>query len=328
MQVQIMYCQIFTILGDQGDTSDKTFTAYSSILGSRGWRITVHEQHTLPVVFGEGFDILPGRSTSVALSSTQISQLSAPYTGCVDEYILPKTNYKLTQSTCRIKCMRRAIELHCGCIPVEITPYHYPEDVYCLTYNLTNITKVFEQKQCEDRVKKDRNDTETFDGIKNCEQFCNLRCNEIEYNMQMTTSVFPTPEVMSWFYTFYIYNNPDREKLMAWKHFNDPLRPIKGKNKTAEDYLFRDNDERRQTVMTPEVTKLISESFARVNIYFKDVTVLRKKQSPSYNLGDLFADIGGVLGLWVGVSVITILEVLTLFSELMCLPCTLKKRGN
>ena len=286
--------------------------------------MVVHEQNTLPAVFGEGFDILPGMSTSVALSSTQISRLPSPYTDCVPDYVLPNTNYKLTQSACRRKCMSEAVEMHCGCIPTEITPYHYPEDVYCLTLNLTNLTEVFVQMECEDRVKKARDGEEIFKGIKTCEQHCNWRCEETEYSMQMTTSVFPTPEVMAYFYTLYIYQNPDREKLLAWKHFNDPKRFIKEENKTTEDYLYKPRTVRGETVMTPNVTKWISESFARVNIYFKDVTVLRKKQSASYNLGDLFADIGGVLGLWVGVSVITIFEVLALLSELVLLPCSLK----
>ena len=82
---------------------------------------------------------------------------------------------------------------------------------------------------------------------------------------------------------------------------------------------------RGETVMTPNVTAWIANSFARVNIYFKDVTVTRKIQTPSYGLMDLLADIGGVLGLWVGVSIITIFEFLALLSELVLLPCNLPK---
>ncbi len=56
-------------LGDQPDSVDKAFTMNSPVLGSRGWRMAVHEPNTLPAIFDEGFDILPGISTSISLSS-------------------------------------------------------------------------------------------------------------------------------------------------------------------------------------------------------------------------------------------------------------------
>ncbi len=43
----------------------------SPVLGSRGWRMAVHEPNTLPAMFDEGFDILPGISTSISLTSMQ-----------------------------------------------------------------------------------------------------------------------------------------------------------------------------------------------------------------------------------------------------------------
>ena len=314
-----MYCYLFPV-GDQGDTVDKTFTAYSPLLGSRVWRMVVHEQHTLPAVFDKGFDILPGRSTAVALSSTQISRLPSPYTDCLQDKVLPNTNYKTTPSACRKHCMSRITERECGCIPVDIVPYHYPGLHYCLTYNYSDPMKVFVQKQCENNVQSENASERISNEIKDCEKACLWRYEEVQYNRQTTTSIFPTPEVMAWFYTLYIYDNTDREKLLAWQHFNDRVVPTA--NKTAEEYRY--NTERWKTVVTPKMEEWITDSFARVNVYFEDVTVLRKKQTPSYNWNDLLADIGGVLGLWVGVSVITIFEFLTLLSQIILLSC--KKR--
>ena len=58
----------FLLLGDQQNTIDKTYTKGSTILGSRGWRLTIHEQNTLPAMFDSGFDILPGVSNSISFS--------------------------------------------------------------------------------------------------------------------------------------------------------------------------------------------------------------------------------------------------------------------
>ena len=41
--------------------------------------------------------------------------------------------------------------------------------------------------------------------------------------------------------------------------------------------------------------------------------ILRKIQQPSYTKGQLLADTGGTMGLWVGLSVLTIVEFVTKF---------------
>lgn len=41
------------------------------------------------------------------------------------------------------------------------------------------------------------------------------------------------------------------------------------------------------------------------------------RQLPAYGLADLFADIGGTLGLWMGISVLTIMELIELIIRLI-----------
>ena len=49
--------------------------------------------------------------------------------------------------------------------------------------------------------------------------------------------------------------------------------------------------------------------FARLNVYIADSNVLQTEEQKDYTTTQLLADIGGQLGLWVGVSVITLAEV-------------------
>ncbi len=280
----------------------------------------VHEQNTLPALFDKGIDILPGMSTSVALSSTLIKRLPHPYTDCIADEWIPNTDFKMVPTACRKQCLSDVIKSECGCIPAEVVPYHFPNDHYCITFNASDEMQVFEQRACEKRIRQKKADQKVMDKVKSCDQSCKWRCEEVEYDMQITTSLYPTKEVMAWFYTLYIYNNPNRNKLLAWEHFLDDRRPIKGLNKTPEDFLYQTQGRRGATVITDSVEKWISESFARVNIYFGDVTTLLKEQAPSYKWNDLLADVGGTLGLWVGVSVITIFEFMTLISQLMLVP--------
>ncbi len=130
----------------------------------------------------------------------------------------------------------------------------------------------------------------------------------------MTTSPFPTKEVMAWFYDINIYQNKHRDDLLAWKWFTNKIVDVKN-NKTPEDYRYNASLDIGQTVVSKKMAEWISNSFARVNVYFSDVTMLEKGQSESYHWTDLLADVGGILGLWVGVSFITIFEFFNLFVQ-------------
>ena len=51
----------------------------------------------------------------------------------------------------------------------------------------------------------------------------------------------------------------------------------------------------------------------------QDLQVVEYRQLPAYEMADLFADIGGTLGLWMGISVLTIMELVELVIRLMAL---------
>lgn len=57
--------------------------------------------------------------------------------------------------------------------------------------------------------------------------------------------------------------------------------------------------------------------FARLNVYIADSNVLKTEEQSEYTSTQLLADIGGQLGLWVGVSVITLAEVVELLVDVL-----------
>ena len=66
-------------------------------------------------------------------------------------------------------------------------------------------------------------------------------------------------------------------------------------------------------------SNLIRQNLLRLNIYLEDLSVVEYRQLPAYGLADLFADIGGTLGLWMGISVLTIMELMELIIRLLFL---------
>ena len=73
---------------------------------------------------------------------------------------------------------------------------------------------------------------------------------------------------------------------------------------------------RQQLDNLREASTDIRQNLLRLNVYLEDLSVVKFKQMPAYGMEDLFADIGGTLGLWMGVSVLTMMELLELIFRL------------
>ena len=63
----------------------------------------------------------------------------------------------------------------------------------------------------------------------------------------------------------------------------------------------------------------VDNSFYRLNIYFQLGTVEKHKQVPATSMVDLYSSMGGVLGLWVGSSVLSVIELVYLIVDICLL---------
>ncbi len=72
-------------------------------------------------------------------------------------------------------------------------------------------------------------------------------------------------------------------------------------------------------------SKWVRESFYHVNIYFRQMSVEQHVQEPSFSFPDLCSSIGGILGLWAGFSVMTIIEIGSFIIKSICIVCSKKK---
>ena len=83
-------------------------------------------------------------------------------------------------------------------------------------------------------------------------------------------------------------------------------------------FQFVDNPEEMDNLTN---FNIITDNFLRVNIYLSDMEVEIQEQRPSYPLSNLFSAIGGTLGLWIGLSLLTVIELVQLLARLGCLAC-------
>ena len=124
---------------------------------------------------------------------------------------------------------------------------------------------------------------------------CNPPCNEVSYDVSYSLSKWPATGYegdSAFFDVFYLEN--------FWERFNGTP-----KYQAMREYFSEAN--RNESM----------NDFARLNAYIADSNVIITQEREDYTSTQLVSDIGGQLGLWVGISIITLAEVL----ELMCDMC-------
>ena len=133
--------------------------------------------------------------------------------------------------------------------------------------------------------------TKNTTALESC--YCFPPCDEFTYDVSYSLSKWPASGYegdAAYFDVFGIVKFNDR--------FNTSK--LQDKFKLMTEY-FNVND-REETM----------KNFARLNVYIADSNVVKTQESEDYTRNQLVSDIGGQLGLWVGISLITLTEVLEL----------------
>jgi hypothetical protein len=132
---------------------------------------------------------------------------------------------------------------------------------------------------------------------------CKPICAEISYAYTVTESRWPAPKFYNSFTKKEILARDDRWELKVyqqlWKVIMDNDKSASGDN----NYDF------------------IGDNFARLNVYLRSLESLHREQRVSYPLSQLFSDIGGSLGLWLGLSLLTLVELLQLIIRIGLVIC-------
>lgn len=114
-----------------------------------------------------------------------------------------------------------------------------------------------------------------------CEDLCPFECEKTNLNLEVSYAGFPTHK----YYYDSINNN---QKYMNGSFGNTTFEVFKS-------------------------------SIVSVSVYFDELTKTTIEESPSLSIVDLVADIGGTLGLFIGISVLTFTEIMILFIDVFCI---------
>jgi hypothetical protein len=257
--------------------------------------VTIEEQGALPQAVMSGLDVSPGHSTSFAVTAQYLERLHKPYGECSDNATLYDMNeYTYTSFGCLSLCTQHYIWDNCGCVSYSLpVPDFLLAESFCGKYNETSPAEYFEKTTCE-QLKWQEFDAS---GALRVGCKCYEPCEQYTYDVGMSESAWPGDEYVEDFYKDMV----DSQGTKA----SEQLGGISPTNTTSFANLIRAN-------------------FARINVYFKGLDTKVRVQEASFVMSSLWSAIGGTIGLWAGISVITLVDITTFLVKLMVPVCRQK----
>ena len=249
---------------------------------SVGAHIFIHNDSLTPSTF-EGIDLDLGHITNIAVYKTYNTKLPKPYSDCTDN--LDNIN---------------AFDSDLFRFIIKQNNTYRRTDCYNLCYQ----NKLYEECSCQDSSLKkyivDSNIclTQTQTASQNfcyykvfndfskkgfnelCSDYCPAECQSIQYSISTSSSSYPS-------------------RAYAHNMLQDP------------SLLNRFDNPSQVTYET------IKESTLGVSVYFDALESTNIEESPQIEFVDLIAGIGGTLGLFLGISVLSLFEFVEIFLEII-----------
>ena len=286
--------------------------SHSAVSASEGVRVVIHPPDTQPFPFTEGYDVPPGFSASFGIRPRRNIRVGPPYGNCSMVNPFGTTTKRYRGISCQKMCLQSHVMKTCDCYDVSLPKMPQMNKKPCRENDRFPDSCMHNgTKECMGRLiwldkriqcARDTRDlvTKNTTTLERC--MCYPPCDEVFYDVSYSLSKWPATGYegdAAYHDVFYIENFKDR--------FIDTV-----KYEKVDAYF---NDSNRETTM---------RDFARLNVYVADSNVIKTQESPDYGSNQLVSDIGGQLGLWVGISLITLTEVLELLCELFRYFCSAK----
>ena len=291
---------------DNGDSLyNGTYHTLSNIGNAAGVRVVIHSPDSLPTPVDTGFDIPPGYSTSVGIRVEKAERLDPPYGDCRKHLELSFSDrFVYSQLGCLLLCQQRQVIDSCQCMSslLPIPPDDDSDNIYdsgghqyhfCGFFNQSDPQYFFDNLSCEASVMNN------FASDDDLQSSCNCHppCEEKSYATDVSYAYWPLDFAQRDFFQKYVIDHST----------------INNNNNHTKAYSNLAHFNSTQLIQSG----LIRKNFVRLNIYLKDLIVAEIIQKRTYELENLFSDMGGTFGLWIGVSILSWFEIVEFFCKLL-----------
>ncbi|TRY71960.1 hypothetical protein TCAL_08150 [Tigriopus californicus] len=293
---------------DFGLTIDLFTESTSYLLGglspSVGYRVAIKKPFYPILPLEEGFFVRPGTELSVGLSRGRITRKESPYpSNCRSKWLedagtmerdmfneqdiefLNRTQVQYSQTACRRSCLFKMSFKTCRCFFSAWNDrgdlVMEPGTSFCSLGNQT-------QMECIANSLKNLNVDEL------CAN-CRLSCSNLDYAEDFSSANFPSDQ----FWFPYVQNF-----LPRWMD-NYNIK-IDGAQSSQEKQWIRD-----------EFQSLVQKEVLRLHVYFKNFQMISINEEAKVTERQFINNLGGSLSLWLGISFVTLLELVEWWADLL-----------
>lgn len=225
----------------------------------------------------QGIKIEKGKDTDVMIRKTVTTQMNYPYSDCESDYSKYDNDIFNRVMSLYPKYRRNVCFQMCFQKYTTQTCGCYDPNIEPM-YPGTRQCTSFDDIFCDFGV---------FVGLftessihEKCEPFCPLECDSVRYDLATTFRNYPTDTYA--------------QKLMIY-----PV--LKSKFDRAEDYTVEN----------------VKKSLVSLNIFYGTIEYVEIDESAKMSLFDLVSNVGGILGLFLGLSFLSLAELIEIIVELM-----------
>ncbi|XP_070566572.1 amiloride-sensitive sodium channel subunit beta-like [Ptychodera flava] len=251
------------------------------ITETAGIRVAIDPQDMVPFPEDNGISVSPGFSTEIGLRLIQIERQPDPYGDCIDINNIPNKYYKNNIYMTKFKVGYSVQSCEKSCYQDTLI-----EHCSCYDTDYPPTEEAMEQgiKPCNILANyTERHCYEQINVLFDLDKLecdCPQPCQEKSYLKSMSFSKWPA------------VNYQDQLKIKVARRLP--------KSSQSDDIMSWTRD-----------------NVLRIQIYFEELNYQSIKENPAYTGFELCSDIGGQLGLWIGVSMITLFEIFEFFASIV-----------
>ncbi|XP_048747868.2 degenerin deg-1-like [Ostrea edulis] len=249
-----------------------------------GFRLVLHEPGTFPFPVAEGFTLSAGYETTIGMKMEQVTRAGPPYGTCEEGDNFFKTyGIRYTTTACLHVCRNRKVMEICKCRPSETIVDIKFMDIYitlpvCAALVNDSLRKDNKMKQCEEFIYYEIEENHI-----NCG--CATPCRQTLYQFTSSGRVWPAESFLRDELLDAMCRNQNHSHCIQFMEGNF-------------DFHYKDN-------------------FLKLVIYYEDLNFEELTEEPLYDGFRFLSDIGGTMGLFLGASLLSFVEIIQLLVELL-----------
>ena len=302
---------------------------------SAGFRIALHTPASLPSLDDTSVTVSPGRQYGVGFKVTDISRVGHPHGNCTTAPTLTNSSLPYSTNACIMQALQTTIGARCNCTDISLP--HKPLDTselpFCRTLRLPEFcginasfwqyvnlinesTAAFIPEECKiglglldermDCVREARSFLRAGGDAVRPTETCFPPCSQTKYDIRDTNSDWPASEDFYHSLGYIISQSPESK---------NELYPY------MESWAFEEDFPGTQST----ALQVFRSSFVQLDVFLEDDDVTSVREQVVYEWYQLLSEIGGLIGLYIGMSVMTACEIIELIITSAIRLCTLSR---